>query len=86
MVIYLPGRNGSDNREQHNDVWLNAPADYSCSTVIVQLNGIVPLRTITGEYFDYRLQRPAYCPDQRLHNEQSAVEGARWINAAFYIQ
>lgn len=51
-VIYLPGRNCSDNRELHNDCWLDAPSDYSCNLVIVKLNGIVPSGTIMGEYSD----------------------------------
>lgn len=78
-VIYLPGRNCADNREQHNNCWLDAQSDYSCNLVIVKLNGIVPRHTIMGEYFDYRLQSPVYCPDQRFQNEKSAVSGTGWI-------
>lgn len=63
-VIYFPGRNCSDNREQHNNCWLDAQSDYSANLVIVKLNGTVPRRTIMAEYFDYRLQSRVYYPDR----------------------
>lgn len=84
-VVYLPGRNGTDNREQHNGCWLKVWPDYSWGIVIVNLKGIALPLAITGECADYRLQSPMDCPDLMWDNEQRAAEDTRNIKLTPFI-